>query len=127
MKTHAIDWVIVRADRVAANGDVANKIGTYNLAVLAKHHGVKVMVALPLSSLDMNLASGDLIPIEQRGAEEIPHVFGNAVAPANCPAINPAFDVTPAELIDAIVTEHGVIPQPNSANIASHIQQWTQS
>ena len=120
LKREGISWVIVGADRIAANGDVANKIGTYNLAVLARHHGVKMMVAAPLSTFDLSLADGSGIPIEERAAAEITEVRGEPLAPAGCPAINPAFDVTPAELIDAIVTEPGVIEQPNRERIARH-------
>lgn len=119
MRTQAIDWVIVGADRISANGDTANKIGTYNLAVLARHHGVRFMVAAPSSSFDLTLHSGEDIPIEQRGAEEITRLRGEALAPLDCPAVNPAFDITPAELIDAIVTEHGVIERPDRARIAA--------
>ena len=123
MKTHKVDWVIVGSDRIAANGDVANKIGTYNLAILAKHHGAKVMVAAPTNTIDRQCENGELIPIEERGAEEISHWQGKAVAAANCPIVNPAFDVTPASLIDAIVTERGIIENPNAEKIAAHFEQ----
>lgn len=113
-------WVIVGADRVAANGDVANKIGTYNLAIIARHHGVKMMVAAPTSTFDRTI-DGPQIPIEQRPADEITHSQGKAVAPAGCAVSNPAFDVTPAELIDAIVTEHGIIHRPDRASVAAHL------
>ncbi len=113
-------WVIVGADRVAANGDVANKIGTYNLAIIARHHGVKMMVAAPTSTFDRSI-DGPQIPIEQRSAEEITHNQGVATAPQGCPVHNPAFDVTPASLIDAIVTEHGVIHQPNREAVLAHL------
>ncbi len=122
MREHRPSWVIVGADRVAANGDVANKIGTYNLAIIARHHGVKVMVAAPTSTFDLNLDGRD-IPIEQRPATEITHSGGAAVAPEGCQTSNPAFDVTPAELIDAIVTENGVILSPNRENIRAHFNQ----
>lgn len=102
-----VDWVIVGADRIAANGDTANKIGTYSLAVLAKHHGVKVMVVAPSSSFDLSLKSGDEIAIEQRPASELTEFKGQAVAPLGFPALNPSFDVTPYEFIDAIVSEQG--------------------
>ena len=114
----AVDWVIVGADRITANGDVANKIGTYSLAVLAKHHGVRVMVAAPMSTFDLEMASGDQIPIEQRPAAEVTTLNGQAIAPQGCDAINPSFDVTPAELIDVIVTEAGLIHQPSREAIA---------
>jgi methylthioribose-1-phosphate isomerase len=113
-----IDWLIVGADRVAANGDVANKIGTYGLALLAKHHGIKVMIAAPTSTIDMKTASGDDIEIEQRSASEMTHHQGQAIAPEGCEAINPAFDITPAELIDVIATEKGLILQPSNETVA---------
>lgn len=108
----SVKWVIVGADRITANGDVANKIGTYGLAVLARHHGVRFMVVAPSSTVDMQLASGQDIPIEQRTGEEVRAIRGVAVAPADVDVFNPVFDVTPAELIDVIVTEKGVIEQP---------------
>ncbi|QQD20596.1 S-methyl-5-thioribose-1-phosphate isomerase [Oceanospirillaceae bacterium ASx5O] len=117
-RTGKVDWVIVGADRITANGDVANKIGTYSLAVLAKHHGVKVMVAAPTSTFDPTLDSGAAIPIEQRPAEEVTSLFGQPIAPAGCPAINPSFDVTPAELIDVIATEKGLIMNPDRDSVA---------
>ncbi len=113
-------WVIVGADRVAANGDVANKIGTYNLAIIARHHGVKMMVAAPTSTFDRNI-DGPQIPIEQRASSEVSHSHGVAIAPEGCPVHNPAFDVTPASLIDAIVTEHGVIHQPDRNAVLAHL------
>ena len=93
------------ADRIAANGDVANKIGTYNLAVLARHHGVKFMAVAPVSTIDMSLADGHAIPIEERPPEEVTRIQGVQIAPEGVKAMNPSFDVTPAELVDAIVTE----------------------
>lgn len=117
-KNTKVDWVIVGADRITANGDVANKIGTYSLAVLAKHHGVKFMVAAPTSTFDPSLMSGEDIPIEQRPEEEVTQLFGHPIAPTGCRAVNPSFDVTPAELIDAIATEKGLIINPNRSNIA---------
>jgi len=118
MKTTRLDWVIVGADRVAANGDVCNKIGTYGLAVLARHHGVRFMAVLPTSTVDMSLASGHEIPIEQRAATEVTQWAGTPVAPPGAAAINPAFDVTPADLVDAIVTERGVIERPDAGGMA---------
>jgi len=112
------EWVIVGADRITANGDVANKIGTYSLAVNAKHHGMKFMVVAPTTTFDMELASGDLIPIEQRPMEEVTSIQGKQIAPQGCHAINPSFDVTPAELIDAIVTEKGIVRNPNTEAMA---------
>jgi methylthioribose-1-phosphate isomerase len=108
-----VGWVIVGSDRIAANGDVANKIGTYTLAVAAKHHGVKVMVAAPTSTVDMGLASGEEIPIEVREGDELLCCSGKRVAAEGAEAWNPVFDVTPAELVDAIVTERGVVLSPN--------------
>lgn len=111
MKSGQLDWIIVGADRITANGDVANKIGTYSLAVLAKQHGVKVMVAAPSSTLDFSLPSGDHIEIEQRSAKELlPDCYLEADSLVG--AWNPVFDVTPAELISAIVTERGVALNP---------------
>ena len=108
MRKGKIDFVVAGADRIAANGDSANKIGTYSLAVLAKHHDIPFVIAAPSSTLDRQLAHGDLIPIEERNAEELTHIEGVQVAPDDCPVFNPAFDVTPNELITAIVTERGV-------------------
>jgi methylthioribose-1-phosphate isomerase len=116
-----IGAVIVGADRITANGDTANKIGTYNLAVLAKHHGIPFIVAAPLSTIDPALACGDAIDIEQRSATEVRSIHGVPVAPDNVPVFNPAFDVTPAELISAIVTEHGVIERPDTDKMAAHL------
>jgi methylthioribose-1-phosphate isomerase len=107
-----VDIILVGADRIAANGDTANKIGTYTLAVLAARHGVPFIVCAPLSSVDLATASGAGIPIEERPAEEVRAVRGIAIAPARTPIHNPAFDVTPAELIGAIVTEEGVLRPP---------------
>jgi methylthioribose-1-phosphate isomerase len=107
-----IGCVVVGADRIAANGDVANKIGTYSLAVLAKENGVPFYVAAPISTLDLNIASGKEIPIEQRAAAEVTHVFGVPVAPENIQVENPAFDVTPARYVTAIITERGVAWAP---------------
>lgn len=112
MKTQDISWVIVGADRITANGDVANKIGTYNLAVLALHHGVRFMVVAPSSTVDMSLEHGDDIPIEERGPDEVVAVKGQQVAPEGVEVFNPVFDVTPADLIDVIVTEKGVVERP---------------
>ncbi len=113
-----IDWLIVGADRIAANGDVANKVGTYGLALLAKYHGIKVMIAAPTSTIDMQTASGDGIEIERRHSSEVTHHKGQAIAPEGCEAINPAFDVTPADLIDVIATEKGLILQPSKETVA---------
>ena len=107
-----IGCVVVGADRIAANGDVANKIGTYSLAVLAKENNVPFYVAAPVSTFDLTLPSGDSIPIEQRSAEEVTHVFGVPVAPENIAVQNPAFDVTPARYVTAIISERGVARAP---------------
>jgi methylthioribose-1-phosphate isomerase len=112
LKSGRIGCVLVGADRIAANGDVANKIGTYPLAVLAHENGVPFFVAAPLSTLDLTLNSGEQIPIEQRPALEVTHVFGTAVAPAGTAVENPAFDVTPARYVTAIITEKGVARAP---------------
>jgi methylthioribose-1-phosphate isomerase len=107
-----IGWIIVGSDRIAANGDVANKIGTYGLAVLARHHGVRFMVAAPTSTIDMRTASGADIPIEERDSGEVLDCGGRRIGPAGVAARNPVFDVTPAGLVDAIVTERGVVEKP---------------
>jgi methylthioribose-1-phosphate isomerase len=117
MKQGMVKWVIVGSDRIAANGDVVNKIGTYSLAVNARHHGVKFMVVAPTSTVDVNTASGEDIPIEQRPASEV-LAFGNQeVAAKGAEAWNPVFDVTPAGLVDFIVTEKGVVEAPNQQKI----------
>ncbi len=113
--------MITGADRIAANGDAANKIGTYPLAVMAKHHGVPFMVAAPSSTFDMATATGDAIPIEQRASEEITEGFGPRTAPPDVKTYSPAFDVTPAELITAIITEGGVIQPVNTERVQSVI------
>lgn len=112
MRAGQIDCVIAGADRIAANGDTANKIGTYMLAVCAKHHGIPFYVAAPTSTLDASLPAGDEIPIEERDASELTDIDGVTIAPVGCPVFNPAFDVTPGELIDAIITEEGVHRPP---------------
>lgn len=122
MSRENIAWVIVGADRIAANGDTANKIGTYALAVAARRHGVKFMVVAPSGTFDLNCARGADIPIEQRTAQELTEFRGSPIAPAGYDAYNPVFDVTPAELIDAIVCERGVIMQPDAEKIASVLQ-----
>jgi len=119
MQQGLVQWVIVGSDRITANGDVANKIGTYSLAVNAKHHGVKFMVVAPTSTVDMALMSGKDIPIEQRDQNEVLTLNGQAISPAGAQAWNPAFDVTPAELVDVIVTERGVVESPNAEKMAA--------
>ena len=118
LKSGRIDCVIVGADRIAANGDVANKIGTYSLAVLAKENNVPFYVAAPLSTVDLSLASGDQIPIEQRPAQEVTHVGGVPVAPEGTSVENPAFDVTPNRYVTAIITEKGIARPPYRVNLA---------
>lgn len=113
-----VSWVIVGSDRIAANGDVANKIGTYSLAVNARHHGVKFMVVAPTSTVDMGTPTGADIPIEQRTADEVLSLAGQRVAAEGAGAWNPAFDVTPAGLVDAIVTERGVVERPDAEKMA---------
>ena len=112
LKRGAVDAVIVGADRIAANGDTANKIGTYTLAVMARQHGVPFYVAAPTSTIDASLATGEAIPIEERDPEEVRTVLGRRIAPEGVEALNPAFDVTPHELITAIITERGVVRGP---------------
>ena len=112
MARREVDLVVTGADRIAANGDTANKIGTYALAVLAKHHGIPFYVAAPFSTIDGALPSGNLIPIEERDAGEIRGFAGRQTAPTASPVFNPAFDVTPADLITAIITERGVFRPP---------------
>ncbi|MGD0199703.1 MAG: S-methyl-5-thioribose-1-phosphate isomerase [Bryobacteraceae bacterium] len=117
LKSGRIGCALVGADRIAANGDVANKIGTYSLAVLAHENGVPFYVAAPVSTLDLELASGDQIPIEQRPASEVTHVFGVPVAPEGVPVQNPAFDVTPNRYVSAIITERGVARPPYAESL----------
>jgi methylthioribose-1-phosphate isomerase len=118
MQRGEIDLVLVGADRIAANGDVANKIGTYSLAVLAHYHGIPFYVAAPTSTIDMNTASGRDIEIEERDADEVRRGFGTLTAPADAAVHAPAFDVTPAALITAIITDRGVRRSPADGDIA---------
>lgn len=117
LKSGRIGCVVVGADRIAANGDVANKIGTYSVAVLAKENGVPFYVAAPISTLDLTLPSGEHIPIEQRAASEVTHVYGVPVAPEAIAVENPAFDVTPNRYVAAIITERGVARAPFTASL----------
>jgi len=117
MRRGQVDAVIVGADRIARNGDVANKIGTYGVAVLARAHRIPFYVAAPVSTLDLALADGTGIPIEERSPEEVTHFGGRAIAPAGFPAANPAFDVTPAELVGAVITERGVARPPYAESL----------
>jgi methylthioribose-1-phosphate isomerase len=119
MKQGKVQWVIVGADRIAANGDTANKIGTYSAAIAARHHGVRFMVVAPTSTVDMATPDGSRIPIEQRGEPEVLNFGGTRTAPDGARAWNPAFDVTPAGLIDAIVTEKGVVLAPTPEKMAA--------
>lgn len=119
MKVGKVTWVIVGADRIAANGDTANKIGTYAHAVNARHHGIGFMVVAPAATIDMETASGDAIVIEERHGAELLSIAGHRIAPENTSTYNPVFDVTPAALIDVLVTEKGVIERPGKEKIAS--------
>lgn len=123
LKTVEISWIIVGADRVAANGDVANKIGTYGLAVLAKYHGVKVMVVAPTSTIDICSSNGSEISLESRGPEELFTVDGRRVAATGAKAWNPIFDITPAALVDVLVTEKGAIYKPTIDSIAEVVNE----
>jgi len=119
MSTGQVQWVVVGADRIAANGDTANKIGTYQLAIAARHHGVKFMVVAPSSTVDMATASGRDIEIELRSPDELFGYAGQRTVVEGARAWNPVFDVTPAALIDAIVTERGVVEHPDAARMAA--------
>jgi methylthioribose-1-phosphate isomerase len=122
MRSGQVQWVIVGADRVAANGDVVNKIGTYSLAVLARQHGVQFMVVAPSSTVDMNLESGEAVPIEQRDGDELLSMDGRRLAPAEAQAWNPVFDMTPAALVDVLITERGVVRQPDPEKVLAMMQ-----
>ncbi|MFZ2653656.1 MAG: S-methyl-5-thioribose-1-phosphate isomerase [Victivallales bacterium] len=117
MREGKIDIVIVGADRIAANGDSANKIGTYGVAILARHHKIPFYIAAPYSTVDISIKEGKGIPIEERHGDEIRRGFGKLTAPPDVPVYNPAFDVTPHELITGIITERGIISKPFRANI----------
>lgn len=117
MKKGLIGAVVVGADRIASNGDVANKIGTYSVAVLAKEHGIPFYVAAPLSTIDMKIKGGDQIPIEERNQVEVTHIKGKRLAPAGIKVKNPAFDVTPSRLVTAIITEKGAVSSPYSKGL----------
>ncbi|WP_420842115.1 S-methyl-5-thioribose-1-phosphate isomerase [Halorhodospira abdelmalekii] len=120
MRSGAVQWAIVGADRIAANGDVANKIGTYAVALAARAHNVRFMVVAPTSTIDLETASGEQIPIEHRDAAEVLYAGGQRIAPEGTQvgAWNPVFDVTPAEWVDVLVTERGVVQQPDAASLA---------
>ena len=121
MKEGRVQLVIVGADRIAANGDTANKIGTYGVALLAKAHGIPFYVAAPSSTFDLNLPNGDGIPIEQRDPREVTHGFGRQTAPDGVAVYNPAFDVTPAGLIAGLITEKGLIQPVTEAAIRERL------
>jgi len=118
-----IDLVLVGADRIAGNGDVANKIGTYTVAVLAAAHGLPFYVAAPVSTLDLSLASGEEIPIEERAASEVTAFGGRRVAPGGVRVFNPAFDVTPARLVAALITDRGLVYPPYDVNLAALVRE----
>ncbi len=124
MSKGSIHLVIVGADRISGNGDVANKIGTYSLAVLAKAHGIPFYVAAPLSTFDLSLGTGDEIPIEERDSREVTHPFGREIAPEGVRVWNPAFDVTPHQYITAIITEGGVAQEPFTKTIRDLFPSW---
>ncbi len=119
MQCGMIRWVVVGSDRIAANGDVANKIGTYGLAVNAHHHGVGFMVVAPTSTIDMSIVSGAEIPIEERTTDELLNFQGVSIAPKEGTAWNPVFDVTPAALVDVLVTERGVVHTPDREKLSN--------
>jgi methylthioribose-1-phosphate isomerase len=119
MRAGEVDLVVVGADRIAANGDTANKIGTYSVAVLAREHGIPFYVAAPMSTIDFDCADGEAIPIEERDPAEVTELFGARVAPHGVGVRNPAFDVTPARFIEAIVTERGIARPPFDRSLAA--------
>jgi methylthioribose-1-phosphate isomerase len=122
MKQGKVDCVVVGADRIAANGDTANKIGTYMVAVLAKQHGIPFYVAAPVSTVDLALATGDEIPIEERDAREVTHIRDQRLAPEGVAVANPAFDVTPGELVAAIITDRGVARPPYTESLRELVE-----
>lgn len=122
MKTEKVDAAIVGSDRISAQGDVANKIGTYGVAVLCKYHNIPFYAAAPTSTIDLKMREGRDIPIEERSVREVTHIRGQAIAPAGTVARHPAFDVTPRELVTAIITEKGVASPPNTSTIAALFQ-----
>ncbi len=123
MRTRKVDLVVVGCDRVAANGDTANKIGTYNLALAAKDNGVPFYVAAPSSTIDLDTTDGDAIHIEERDSREITEINGVAIAPIGAPAVNPAFDVTPARLITGIITEFGIVSPPFTTSLRAVLKR----
>ncbi len=121
MQAGQVDWVIIGADRVAANGDVANKIGSYSHAVNARFHDIKFMVVAPLSTIDLTTPTGNNIEIEDRDSSELTSIFGVSITPDSINTYNPVFDITPAELVTALVTEQGIIEAPNAARIRAFL------
>ena len=117
MKLGRIQKIVVGADRIAANGDTANKIGTYSVSVLAKEHGIPLYIAAPISTFDFTIKTGEEIPIEERPAREVTHIFDVQIAPEGVEIFNPSFDVTPHENIAGIITEYGVIERPNTEKV----------
>ena len=122
MSKGEIDCVIVGADRIAANGDVANKIGTYTVAILAKEHNIPFYVAAPVSTIDLSLSDGSQIPIEERDSREITHIKDIQLVPEGINVFNPAFDITPQRLVTAIITEHGVVTGDYLAGLRKIVQ-----
>ncbi len=122
MKQGKVDAVVVGADRIAANGDTANKIGTYMVAVLAREHGIPFYVAAPVSTVDLQLATGEQIPIEERDPREVTHVREQRLAPEGVAVHNPAFDVTPHALIAAIITDRGVARPPYTESLKKMLE-----
>ena len=118
-----VDLVVVGADRIAANGDVANKIGTYTVAVLAHEHGIPFYVAAPLSTIDLTTPDGSGIPIEERAAKEVTHLGPTRLTPAAAHVRNPAFDVTPSKYVTAIITERGIVRPPYSESLAKVVNK----
>ncbi|GEO27107.1 S-methyl-5-thioribose-1-phosphate isomerase [Alicyclobacillus acidoterrestris] len=123
MQQQMVDAVVVGADRIAKNGDTANKIGTYALAVLARYHGIPFYVAAPTSTIDLATTSGADIPIEQRSAREVTEIFGQPIAPVGATALHPAFDVTPGELVTGIITEFGVVRAPYEKSLPALLKE----
>ncbi len=117
MKNKGVDLCLVGCDRIAANGDVANKIGTYNLALVARAHGVPFYSVGPVSTIDLDTPSGDQIEIEERDGSEVTRIGSEQVAPEGTPAVNPAFDVTPHELLTGIITDRGIVYPPFKENL----------
>jgi methylthioribose-1-phosphate isomerase len=118
MSKGMVNCVVVGADRIAANGDVANKVGTYGVAVLARAHNIPFYVAAPMSTVDLSIPDGSHIPIEERSATEVTHIGGMRIAPEGVSVLNPAFDVTPAKYVTAIITERGILRAPFENNWA---------